>query len=87
MGKKKKFLTDKEIYDLFIEKTNKNALSAITYTNEDELHAKAHALFYNIADEIENEIVIDFSLYGDSEEWYDIFYDDVVQYILEQIVS
>ena len=87
MSKKKDFLSDKEIYELFIKKADENALSSISYKDEDELHSKADALFYNIADEIENEVVIDTSSILDCEEWYDIFYDDVLDYILENIVA
>lgn len=80
-------MTDKEIYNLFIKKANENALSSMTYNNEDELHEKAHALFSKIADEIEQEVEIDKSNCLDCEEWYDTFYDDVLDYILEHIAA
>lgn len=82
----KKFLTDKEIYDLFIQKANiKLKRENISYINEDDLHSKAHALFHQIVNEIADTIVIDFELYWDGEEWYDNFYDDVMEYILMAI--
>ena len=82
----KKFLTDKEIYDLFVQKANKEIKeNNISYINEDDLHSKAHALFHQIVNEIADTIVIDFELYNDCEEWYDNFYDDVMEYILMAI--
>ena len=78
-------MTDQELYDLFIKKAKENDLSLITYNDEDELYAKAHELFLKIADEIDSEVEIDKSDCWDAEEWYDVFYDDILYYILNKI--
>ena len=75
------------IYNEFINKVNNTNLSAVSYTDEDDLHTQAHALFHNIADEISNECGINSDDCCDGEEWYDEFYDDIFLYILEQMVK
>lgn len=84
---KKTFHTDQQIYDLFIQKANdKLKGKTITFIDEDELDSKAHSLFDQLVNEIENEIFIDYHLYDSGEEWYDKFYDDVMEHIYLKII-
>lgn len=75
------------IYNEFINKVNNTNLSAVSYTDEDDLHTLAHTLFHKIADEISTEYGINSDDCCDGEEWYDEFYDDIFLYILEQMVK
>ena len=84
---KKIFHTDQQIYDLFIQKANdKLKGKTITFIDEDELDTKAQSLFHQLVNEIENEIFIGYHLYDSGEEWYDKFYDDVMEHIYLKIV-
>lgn len=71
---------------IFLKKFNEDNID-FKFSNEDELHAFAHAKFSQYAQEIECEYGVSSEDCNDGEEWYDEYHDDVVLLFMQLLTN
>ena len=80
-------MSDFELQEIFKSKFSKLDTSYIDKNDEDMLFEETNFIFRKICDSMEQELGINSTDYDTSTEWYDFIQEEMINYMLNNIVN